>query len=52
MQDARMHLKRFREMVEGNFENVVKVYPQTINVDNIISNGIMINCLLCASERF
>lgn len=39
-------------MVEGNFENVVKVYPRTTNVDNIRSNGTMISCLLCASKRF
>lgn len=33
MQDARVHLKIFRDMVEGNFENVVKVIHKLSNVD-------------------
>lgn len=33
MQGARVHLKMFREMVEGNFENLVKVIHKLSNVD-------------------
>lgn len=33
MQGARVHLKMFREMVEGNFENVVKVIHKLSDLD-------------------
>lgn len=33
MQGARVHLKMLREMVEGNFENVVKVIHKLSDLD-------------------